>query len=176
VQARSAWTDASLGSLPADAGCMQPRRAGGCAQRRSSRGGTVDDRPSDGSMRIICLPPEKVRQYVMMGINLCFALTYFGCPVALLVGDLATAELYVRLLLEQARRHGSIRCLSPQGGERPFQWKQRGMRSRTSLEDPSSATRLVRSRFRPRESSGWTRLLLLQRQITHSRCLIIATK
>jgi predicted ATPase len=41
-------------------------------------------------------------------LNLCFALTYFGCPVALLVGDLAMAELYVRLLLDHSRRHGSV--------------------------------------------------------------------
>jgi predicted ATPase/DNA-binding winged helix-turn-helix (wHTH) protein len=38
-------------------------------------------------------------------LNLCFALTYFGCPVALLVGDLAKAEFYVRLLLDHSRRH-----------------------------------------------------------------------
>jgi predicted ATPase/DNA-binding winged helix-turn-helix (wHTH) protein len=38
-------------------------------------------------------------------LNLCFALTYFGCPVALLVGDLAKADLYVRLLLDHSRRH-----------------------------------------------------------------------
>jgi predicted ATPase/DNA-binding winged helix-turn-helix (wHTH) protein len=38
-------------------------------------------------------------------LNLCFALTYFGCPVALLVGDLAKAELYIRLLLDHSRRH-----------------------------------------------------------------------
>jgi len=41
-------------------------------------------------------------------LNLCFALTYFGCPVALLVGDLAMAELYVRLLLDHSRRHGLV--------------------------------------------------------------------
>ncbi|SHG58251.1 ATP-binding protein [Bradyrhizobium erythrophlei] len=41
-------------------------------------------------------------------LNLCFALTYFGCPVALLVGDLATAELYIRLLLDHSRRHGLV--------------------------------------------------------------------
>jgi predicted ATPase/DNA-binding winged helix-turn-helix (wHTH) protein len=41
-------------------------------------------------------------------LNLCFALTYFGCPVALLVGDLAKAELYVRLLLDHSRRHGLV--------------------------------------------------------------------
>ena len=39
-------------------------------------------------------------------LNLCFSLAYFGCPVALLVGDLAMAELYVRLLLDHSRRHG----------------------------------------------------------------------
>jgi hypothetical protein len=38
--------------------------------------------------------------------NLCFALTYFGCPVALLVGDLAMAEFYVHLLLDHSKRHG----------------------------------------------------------------------
>jgi hypothetical protein len=42
-------------------------------------------------------------------LNPCRALTYFGCPVALLVGDLATAELYVRLLLDHSRRHGLVR-------------------------------------------------------------------
>ena len=42
-------------------------------------------------------------------LNLCYALTYFGCPVALLVGDLARAELYVRLLLDHSRRHGLVR-------------------------------------------------------------------
>jgi predicted ATPase/DNA-binding winged helix-turn-helix (wHTH) protein len=41
-------------------------------------------------------------------LNLCFALTYFGCPVALLVGDLATAERYVRLLLDHSRKHGLV--------------------------------------------------------------------
>src|ERR1700733_3229937 len=41
-------------------------------------------------------------------LNLCFALTYFGCPVALLVGDLAMAEFYVRLLLDHSRRHGLV--------------------------------------------------------------------
>ena len=41
-------------------------------------------------------------------LNLCYALTYFGCPVALLVGDLAVAELYVRLLLDHSRRHGLV--------------------------------------------------------------------
>jgi predicted ATPase len=39
-------------------------------------------------------------------LNLCFALTYFGCPVALLVGDLALAELNVCLLLDHSKRHG----------------------------------------------------------------------
>jgi predicted ATPase/DNA-binding winged helix-turn-helix (wHTH) protein len=41
-------------------------------------------------------------------LNLCFALTYFGCPVALLVGDLAKVELYVRLLLDHSRKHGLV--------------------------------------------------------------------
>jgi tetratricopeptide (TPR) repeat protein len=41
-------------------------------------------------------------------LNLCFAPTYLGCPVALLVGDLAKAELYVRLLLDHSRGHGLV--------------------------------------------------------------------
>jgi tetratricopeptide (TPR) repeat protein len=41
-------------------------------------------------------------------LNLCYALTYFGCPVALLTGDLAMAERYVRLLLDHSKRHGLV--------------------------------------------------------------------
>jgi predicted ATPase len=41
-------------------------------------------------------------------LSLCLALTYFGCPVALLVGDLGTAEFYVRLLLDHSRKHGLV--------------------------------------------------------------------
>jgi predicted ATPase/DNA-binding winged helix-turn-helix (wHTH) protein len=41
-------------------------------------------------------------------LNLCRTLTLFGCPVALLVGDLAMAELYVRLLLDHSRRHALV--------------------------------------------------------------------
>jgi hypothetical protein len=39
-------------------------------------------------------------------LTLCFALTFIGCPVALLVGDLAMAEFYVHLLLDHSKRHG----------------------------------------------------------------------
>jgi hypothetical protein len=41
-------------------------------------------------------------------VNLCYAPTYFGCPVVLMVGDLARAELYVRLLLDHSTRHGLV--------------------------------------------------------------------
>jgi predicted ATPase/DNA-binding winged helix-turn-helix (wHTH) protein len=39
-------------------------------------------------------------------LTLCYALASFGCPIALSVGDLATAELHVRELLDYSRRYG----------------------------------------------------------------------
>jgi len=38
-------------------------------------------------------------------LSLCYALTLGACPIALLVGDLAAAEQYVRLLAEQSTQH-----------------------------------------------------------------------
>jgi predicted ATPase/DNA-binding winged helix-turn-helix (wHTH) protein len=59
---------------------------------------------ADQAMRAAESSIERARA-INHALNLCFALTYFGCPVALLVGDLAKAELYVRLLLDHSRRH-----------------------------------------------------------------------
>jgi predicted ATPase len=42
-------------------------------------------------------------------LNLCYALAHSACPVALMIGDLSMAELYVRLLLDHSRRHGLVR-------------------------------------------------------------------
>jgi predicted ATPase len=42
-------------------------------------------------------------------LNLCYALAHSACPVALMVGDLAKAGLYVGLLLDHSRRHGLVR-------------------------------------------------------------------
>jgi predicted ATPase/DNA-binding winged helix-turn-helix (wHTH) protein len=39
-------------------------------------------------------------------LSLCYTLTFIGCPVALLAGDLAMAEFYVHLLLDHSKRHG----------------------------------------------------------------------
>ncbi|HET6234656.1 MAG TPA: hypothetical protein VFE41_06775, partial [Acetobacteraceae bacterium] len=39
-------------------------------------------------------------------LTFCYALTFFGCPIALWAGDLAAAELYVRMLLDHSRRYG----------------------------------------------------------------------
>src|SRR6267378_2480861 len=38
--------------------------------------------------------------------SLCYALSQAACPIALLVGDLAAAEHYVRMLLDHSTRHG----------------------------------------------------------------------
>jgi predicted ATPase/DNA-binding winged helix-turn-helix (wHTH) protein len=38
--------------------------------------------------------------------TLCYALSHGGCLLALWVGDLATAERYTEMLLDQSRRHG----------------------------------------------------------------------
>jgi predicted ATPase/DNA-binding winged helix-turn-helix (wHTH) protein len=38
-------------------------------------------------------------------ISLCLALTYAACPLALLTGDLAAAERYATMLLDQSTRH-----------------------------------------------------------------------
>jgi hypothetical protein len=51
------------------------------------------------------IDPARAINYAL---NLCFALTYFACPIALLVGDLAMAELYVRLVIDHSRRHGLV--------------------------------------------------------------------
>ena len=59
---------------------------------------------ADQAMRAVESSIDRARA-TNHALNLCFALTYFGCPVALLVGDLAVAELYVRLLLDHSRRH-----------------------------------------------------------------------
>ena len=39
-------------------------------------------------------------------ISLCYALARTACPIALLVGNLAAAEHYVRMLLELSTKHG----------------------------------------------------------------------
>jgi predicted ATPase len=39
------------------------------------------------------------------GISLCYALSQAACPIALLVGDVAAAEHYVRMLLDDSTRH-----------------------------------------------------------------------
>jgi predicted ATPase len=41
-------------------------------------------------------------------LNLCYALTYCGCPIALLAGELAVAEVYVRRLLDHSKKHGLV--------------------------------------------------------------------
>jgi predicted ATPase len=38
-------------------------------------------------------------------LSLCYALTRVACPIALLVGDLAAAESYLKMLLDQSTRH-----------------------------------------------------------------------
>jgi tetratricopeptide (TPR) repeat protein len=38
-------------------------------------------------------------------LSLCYALTWAACPIALLVGDLAAAESYLKMLLDQSTRH-----------------------------------------------------------------------
>jgi predicted ATPase/DNA-binding winged helix-turn-helix (wHTH) protein len=38
-------------------------------------------------------------------MSLCYGLALAACPIALLMGDLTTAEQYVRMLLDQATRH-----------------------------------------------------------------------
>jgi predicted ATPase/DNA-binding winged helix-turn-helix (wHTH) protein len=38
-------------------------------------------------------------------LSLCYALALAACPIALLVGDLATAESYLSMLLDQSTRH-----------------------------------------------------------------------
>jgi predicted ATPase len=42
-------------------------------------------------------------------ISLCFALAQAACPIALLVGDLTTAEHYARMLLDHSTRHAPAR-------------------------------------------------------------------
>jgi hypothetical protein len=38
-------------------------------------------------------------------LSLCYALALAACPIALVVGDLATAESYLRMLVDQSTRH-----------------------------------------------------------------------
>jgi predicted ATPase len=45
-------------------------------------------------------------QSIGHSLSLCYALGQGACPIALLVGDLVRAELYIALLLEHSRRHG----------------------------------------------------------------------
>ncbi|MBV8288631.1 MAG: transcriptional regulator, partial [Hyphomicrobiales bacterium] len=39
-------------------------------------------------------------------LSLCYALARAACPIALLVGDLAAAELYIEMLLDHSTKHG----------------------------------------------------------------------
>jgi predicted ATPase len=59
---------------------------------------------SDQAMRTAQSTVEEARA-IDHGISLCYALSQAACPIALLVGDVAAAEHYVRMLLDDSTRH-----------------------------------------------------------------------